>query len=407
MVTLVLVHFGLLTLMLDRKFDRFFNAAQHRLGPGTDFVETYVAAKEWRAGNGIYGHGVGFGYRYHPAYVMTVGNLLSRTDLRSAHYIWVCLSALLWVIGLLYIRRLLPDIKHLLGALVLLTVFSPYYLDVYMGNSTFVVAILLLIAFDFYGRQRYVPFAVIFTASVIIKPIGLVFVPLLLARKEFVTLGAIALAVIATAFPYFYSDPQGWQIFWHVNTASERATGWLLHAGSQGLHGMLVSLFSRISDIPTAALGSLDQLPTMFRVIIKGYPWCLIALTVWLTVKLRRNVSGAIFLAVATYLLGYKDVWEHSYAFAILGLVHLWVSGLVNRRLLVICAIGLAIPTGFVFYDVPLPPGPYDPEQYWSLGTSILHHATKPLWMLMLYGACVVGALQHRSDAVTGTHPAA
>ena len=169
--------------------------------------------------------------------------------------------------------------------------------------------------------------------------------------------------------------------------------GWVIHAGNQGLHGLVVTLGARLSGLWTGDLESYRQLPGTCRLLLQGMPVFLVIVSLAATWKLRRDPAAAIFLWSATYLLGYKDIWEHSYSFLPLGLVYLWISRGVGRKLFMVCAVALALPTAFVFYDLPLPPGPLDPEHYWTALTSVVHHATKPLWLLILYVAGVSTAL--------------
>lgn len=57
-----------------------------------------------------------------------------------------------------------------------------------------------------------------------------------------------------------------------------------------------------------------------------------------------------------------------------------------------IAIVALALPTAFVCYDVALPAGPYDPEHSWSAAIALLHHATKPAFVVVLFFACVLAA---------------
>ena len=110
-----------------------------------------------------------------------------------------------------------------------------------------------------------------------------------------------------------------------------------------------------------------------------------------------RDMGMQIFLCSAAYLLGYKDVWEHSYSFAVFPLFWLYEARAVPVKLLLTVAIIIAVPTAFVFYDVPLPSGPVDPEHHWNAAVSLLHHATKSLPLLFLYVSVVVTTLRRRS----------
>jgi hypothetical protein len=104
---IAVVHITLLVLTLTRTLDPLFNDAQHRFGPGTDFYAYYYAGKGWLAGEGMYGHGPGWGFRYHPLFAATVGALLSLLSESAAFGAWVFLqAAAFWGVLVLMWRRL-------------------------------------------------------------------------------------------------------------------------------------------------------------------------------------------------------------------------------------------------------------------------------------------------------------
>lgn len=175
-----------------------------------------------------------------------------------------------------------------------------------------------------------------------------------------------------------------------INFEAVPAPGWVVHAGNQGLHNLIARICAHLDGVSTARLASFEDLSQVSQWILSGLPALLAVATVAATWVLRGRLGLCIFLGSACYLLGYKDVWESSYAFLVLGLVELFRdSEGVNSRLLKVCAVGLALPTAFVFYDVALPPGPIEPEHHWNLWVSLVHHVTKPLWLVVLYVACM------------------
>src|SRR5436309_1055637 len=280
-VLLLLTHAALLGLMLSRRLDFLFNDAMHRVGPASDFATYYVAGHNWLEGRSIYRGGYGFGYRYHPLFAMTAGAGLCHLPIRAAFALWVVLHELLLLADLWALRSLIPDDRRRRAFAALMLLFSPYYLEVYMGNASFVAASLLLFAFCL-DRDRG---------------------PVLQASRT-----AVALLALRACW------------------------------------------------------------------------------------RARERLGVGVFLGSCIYLLAFGEVWEHSYSILVLGLAFLWDSDFVPPRLLLGCSIGLALPTAFALYDVALPPGGNDPEHHWSLLVSVLHHATKPLFLAPLFAACVIRA---------------
>jgi hypothetical protein len=115
----------------------------------------------------------------------------------------------------------------------------------------------------------------------------------------------------------------------------------------------------------------------------------LVGLGIFISFQCKNSFGICIFSWIAVYILGYQDVWEHSYSFVFLGLAYLYVEKALPRRLFLVCAMILALPTLFLFYDPEvITNGTIDPEHDWNLGISLLHHSVKPLAMLVLFGTC-------------------
>ncbi len=392
--TLGLIHALLLCLMLSRSLDPLFNDARHRLGPGTDFYAYYNAGKHWLAGEGAYGHGPGFGFRYHPGFAASVGAILSVLPMRLAFGTWVAVQeiAFLGTWFLLWIK--IPSQRDFLFASVLLVFFMPYYLEAYMGNASFICAAILFGAFHFLKKRQRWHFLVVFSLSIILKPLGLIFLPLLLLRRHYVE---SALAVTLTggiAAVFFAADPTSFNRFMRINLEPIHAQGWVIHAGNQGFHGLLTTIFARTSGVPTDTLSSFGDLPFAASFTLVFLPFTLVILSCFACKLCRCDLGIGMFLFSAAYLLGYKDVWEHSYSFVVLGLIYLYESRIVDLRLLAIVTILLAAPTAFALYDVPLPEGPIDPEHQWNATVSILHHATKSIPLLVLYGCAILACIR-------------
>ena len=403
-VLLLLTHAALLGLMLSRRLDFLFNDAMHRVGPASDFATYYVAGHDWLEGRSIYRGGYGFGYRYHPLFAMTAGAGLCHLPIRAAFALWVVLHELLLLGDLWALRILIPDGLRRRAFAALMLLFSPYYLEVYMGNASFVAASLLLFAFCL-DRQRGPvlqasrtadsrrdwALVLLFVASIVVKPVGVVFLPLLLMRGRAAAALGIGAAAAALAVPYFFRHPLDLGLFLTANLEG-RAQGWVVHAGNQGLQGLLAAILTRASGISTAELSSLSQLPAATRALLVASQAAVAVLALRASWRARERLGVGVFLGSCIYLLAFGEVWEHSYSILVLGLAFLWASDFVPPRLLLGCSIGLALPTAFALYDVALPPGGNDPEHHWSLLVSVLHHATKPLFLAPLFAACVIGA---------------
>lgn len=402
LLLLAAAHFVLLRAVLGRELDFLFNDAAHRVGPATDFDAYYTAGTQWLAGNGAYGHGPGFGFRYHPLFAAAFGITLCKLAPPVAFGVWVAIHELAFLGTLAFAARLARSRNELLVTAALLVAFTPYYLEAYMGNATFLAASLSMLALFRLWRGDRRGFVVLFCVAICVKPVALAFVPVVVAqgawRAAALCLGITALA----ALPFFVADPAGWEQFLRVNFEAIPAPGWVLHGGNQGLHGLLLAVCCHADGIASGELSSFAQLPGPCRLALLALPVVLIVTSGVLTWRLRHDVGACVFLWAATCLLGYKDVWEHSYSLLPFALVWLHAGGSVPRHVLLGCTILLAMPTLFWTYDVALPPGPFDPQHHWSVGVSLLHHATRPLPLLALYVAVARRARRGRPGVLHG-----
>jgi hypothetical protein len=396
LIGLGLVHVLLVVWMHSRVLDSLFNDASHRLGPGTDFAAYLVAGKAWLADHGVYGHGPGFGFRYHPLFAIGIGVTLASLPFRLAMVTWTVFNEAMLLCTLLLLRRRIEDPKRAIGVTLLVLFFSPYLLEIYMGNASFVASALILFAFDGLDRGRRWRPTALMLVSLLIKPVGLVFVPLMLVRQMWRETGALLAAFVLSALPYFLAHPSDLASVLSINVNAIPAPGWVVHCGNQGLHGLITDVSARLAGIHPARLASFEQLPTAVRLLLTLLPLALAALALRATLRpgVRSRTGLALLLWSCVYLLGYKDVWEHSYSFVLPILGYVWARDfdILPRRLLLVASIGLALPTAFAFYDVPLPPGPNDPERHLAFATSVLHHATKPLWLILTFIAALRAA---------------
>jgi len=392
---LFLVHLVLLYLTLNRHLDFLFNDASHRLGPGTDFGAFYNAGVSYAKGGNIYGHGPGFGFRYHPLFAIGFLSHLARFQGMTAYGIWIFLNEALLLAAVFHLWKLKPSRGFFLKAAGFTVIFSPLYLELFMGNASLMAAAVLFMAFYYLFREKTALFVGIFTLSLIIKPLGLVFIPWLLLRKKIVPVAVAGVVFLISAVPYFSAHPADFRLFWNINTSGISQPGWVVHGGQMGFHGLLTDICARLNGISTLELGSYSQLPGLCQILLFALPLVLIGLGLFISLQFKDHFGICIFSWIAVYILGYQDVWEHSYSFLLLGLAYLFVEKTVSRRMLVVCSIVLALPTLFVFYDPDvILNGTIDPEHDWNLGVSLLHHSIKPLAVLVLFGACVYEAFK-------------
>ncbi len=401
LIAAAVIHALLLYLTLTRQLDFLFNDAAHRVGPGSDFLAMYLAGKHWLLGDSVYGQGPGFGFRYFPIIAMTLYAWLSGLKAITAYYVWVGISEVFLLASVISLRKLIADDFHFALACLIGAGFSSLYLDLFMGNSSVAVAALLLSAYYLYIKRRHTGALIIFLIACLIKPIGLVFLPLALLKEGWKPALVVVLILVALNAAYFWQHTGDLIDLIALNfTDSQSTLGFLVHAGNQGFDTLLLRMATAAAGIRPSLLESLSQLPVWCSLLVYGWPALLALVSLWITWRHRHtpNIELLLFLYLAAYLLGYKDVWEHSYSIMLCALPFLYLSRTVSLRTLLIGAILLALPTAFAFYDIHYADSRmHDPDWNWSDAISILHHATKPAGLLFLYVAALIPAVKSSS----------
>jgi hypothetical protein len=385
----VVIHLVLVYLALSRQLDFLFNDASHRAGPGSDFVAMYVAGDAWRAGDEIYGQGPGFGFRYHPFAAMTLFASLAKIPAQAAYYLWAGLTELLLLAAMVVIGRLLADKTKFAIFALGSALTTPLYLEIYMGNASLLAISILIIAFYFDRQGKATTALVALIVSCLVKPIGVLLLPLLILKGRFKPALLLLGILLLLGVPYWMKYPDSFEQMLIINcTDQQTLPGFLVHAGNQGMHAFLTRLGAWVGDLPLSTLQSLEQLPVGCEIVVRLWP-ILLALVVgyvtWVT-RREENDGLILYLCLTAYLLGYKDIWEHSYVILVLALPLLWMSGKVDQRALLVGFLLVALPTAFALYDLPFSGARlHDPDWHWSNGISLIHHATKPVGAIYLF----------------------
>ena len=361
-----------------------FNDASHTRR-GFDFGVFYLAGQALAEGRDIYSVSGAFGFRYLPAFAL-VASLFTYFQPRTAYLLHLCCTELFLAANLYLTWRWVEEPRR--GwALFMWLAFSPYFLELYMGQVSFWAASLLfwLIVGLHSGRERVAGFC--WAGALLVKPNALILAPALLRLRVWRVLVLGLLAGSLTSLPYFLLHPDSWAAFFAANIHGAPVQGALTHAGNLGLQGGLVSVVAQLAGRPLAELTTLADLPLLGRLVIYCSQAAILVAALVATYR-GRHALPLLALWMCTFFLVYKDVWEHHYVFLQPVLVALYAhSG--SPKFLWIFAL-IALPTPFVLFDIePGVYGPIDPERTWEPVASIAYRSTKliPLGYLW-YGLC-------------------
>ena len=361
-----------------------FNDASHTRR-GFDFGVFYLAGQALAEGRDIYSVSGAFGFRYLPVFAL-ISSLFAHFQPLTAYLLHLCCTELFLAANLYLTWRWVEGTRRGL-ALFMWLAYSPYFLELYMGQVSFWAASLLFwLIVGLHSDRRWAA-GFCWAGALLVKPNALILAPALMRLRTWRVLVLGLLACLLTSLPYFLLHPDSLATFFAANIHGSPVQGALTHAGNLGLQGGLVSVVAQLAGQPLAKLTTLADLPFAGRAVIYGSQAAILVAALVATWR-GREALPLLALWMCTFFLVYKDVWEHHYVFLQPVLVGLYAhSG--SPKLLWIFAL-IALPTPFVLFDIePGVYGPIDPERTWGPAVSIAYRSTKliPLGCLW-YGLC-------------------
>lgn len=380
----LLIHAFFLAALGSDLLRPFFNDASHTRR-GFDFGVFYLAGQALAEGRDIYAVSGAFGFRYLPAFAW-VASFFAHFQPLTAYLLHLCCTELFLAANLYLTWRWVAAPRREV-ALFMWLAYSPYFLELYMGQVSFWAASLLFWLIVGLDSKRPWTASFCWTGAFLVKPNALILAPALLKLRAWRVLVVGLLLGAGTSLPYFLLHPDSWAAFFATNMHGPAVQGALTHAGNLGLQGGLISVAAQLAGRPLAALMTLADLPFAGRLVLYGAQAIILAATLVATWR-GRDALPLIALWMCSFFLLYKDVWEHHYVFLQPILVGLYAhSG--SAKLLWIFAF-IALPTPFAFFDIePGVYGPIDPERTWGPVVSMVYRSTKliPLGCLW-YGLC-------------------
>jgi hypothetical protein len=311
------------------------NDTIHRVGPAADFYGVYHAGVNVSRGFSPYAtapDGITpnfYAFRYLPILAIAA-QLFTLASPQVAYIFWIVIleGILALLIGAIWRKSSDPRVSLTITAALLLN--SPYFLEIYMGQFTFVSIALCCLALMV---RSNVP---MLCASILVKPIGLAALPAFALHRSLRPAVAYALpAVLLLSFPHFVRHPDQWSHFF--------ASNFELSGGlDPGNYGFLRFLHLVVTDV------GLD-----------------VVLQSWLFF-----VSTFRFLVFSGTLLvlTYQHVWEHHIT-AVCVLAATCAANFDARdrtsRVALISLVVLALPTPYVLFDAAKNPAVWDPSLNW------------------------------------------
>jgi hypothetical protein len=382
------------------------NDTIHRDGPGTDLFAVYNAGLHLELGHNPYGRRLAAEgalpywtrFRYLPILAETLGRATTLAAPRTVYLAWVAVleATLLGLCALFRLAAPLPWLRWAGPCFLLLS--SPYFLELHMGQFTFITAALYFVALwlctlDSPDRKRTLAAATSYAAAALLKIVPLVAIPALLRTHRGRVCAAAAVAVVvALSAPLFWEHPRWWHSFREENLVGE------LPVGGGGNFGLMFVLFQTAADHGQQWTAENWAVVTrLAQILFIGSA----ALAAFFS-RERSVLAGGAALYLG-HTLSYFHVWEHHMSGVIvLGLALLW--GLEGERaamsstraetpgrwisvIIIVALVALALPTPYVLFDDARDPKIWDPTETWPAYARYVVPLSKALPTVMLYVA--------------------
>jgi hypothetical protein len=391
LIGVILLHLLLVLLMLSETLSPLFNDASLRKGIAADFFAVYQAGYNAKLGESVYLYNEGvatpysYPFRYLPFVAYIIGIPLTFFKPFAAYYVLVVVYEALLAFNVYLTFKLSSKFAIFLIASIPWLLFTPYLLELYMGQWTFLLASLLFASI--YGMLTESRSKYLFTVTPLIKPNALLFAPPFARHKQWGVLFATGSVIALGSVPYFLLFPQDVAVF--MLNFSEAIYS---HGGNFGLKSLYAYIAIDLFKVPHPARWFL-----YFTLLVGIF-------TTFLTFR-YRNVVLQFTLWVCLFFMIYKDVWEHHYVLLMPIFSLIICTRITNPRELkskrylpFSCSFLLiALPSLFVLELALSPEGFQEPNVLHPVFV-ILYHSTKILGVLLLYFWSMVQLMKERTD---------
>jgi hypothetical protein len=383
----IAVHVLFLASLIDPNhfLNPLFPEGMHNLGEGqgSDFYAFYQAGRYVLDGENIYTRPMddpdrvvpyAYFYRYLPFVAYTIGVAANAVPPRVAYWIWVVMVELVLLLCIRGTRSIVKD-PTLFGYLTAMwLMYTPFYMEQYMGQLTFVMAAMSFAFVVLHLRGRTLAADGWWWASVVIKHLTVLYVPILVRLKKYRTVAIAVLLLLVTTVPYFLLRRHGTGDFTHDNFSIN------LHpyASNMGALAFFMVLKERFFPMASQAFAHLGPVKlSVTRVgaaLVMGVP---VLVSLWATFRRRPfDLLESFALWTMVYFFFFREVWEYHYVLLIPVFVLLYAR--TRARVLWFIYALAAAPTLFVFYDVP----GGDVREAW-LAWSAFEHVVNHAWKLV------------------------
>lgn len=319
----------------------FSDPATHYHDQGVDFLQVVRGAWAWWHGGLLTGAPLANGTmyapvhyfvnsnEYHPLFTLLVGSVLMLMSPGVSYAAWIVIKLCVDVCVLWYFWREFRHEKYAQLAMFLMLANMDMYMELAAGQYHFLLNMAILLMLIALHKNKRVAATVAYAVALLIKPMGLLFVPALALKKHW-RMAFVALDVFIVATVPFVLNGSG---MYYVSNLWDNIVHPVLVGSSQIL--TLNALLRRSTSWPAWIYQSIQY-------------GCL-ALAAVLPASKRVHLNKAIFFAVVYFLLFYNLIYEYDYStLGYVCAVCLLTLPEFQTRFSRVCLVLLCLPTCFV-----------------------------------------------------------
>jgi len=301
-------------------FNYFFSGSPlHLCCRGLDFYQVPNGAYAFLHGGSLDGtlaaggqiFGVGFPTQpnvYHPIFTLLLGGFLILFTPYASFYVWMLMKLLITVVVLFYFYRRFKGSKYLDLALFLTLISSTQYLEIEISQFQFALNIFLFIMLmNFVEHGDSVWNGVCYFGTLLVKPIGFLWIPVLFFKQQYKTL-LIGLGLFVLTTGLFMIN----------------------HVGDYFVNNLVAHFLYPYQSGPIQIITLDALLRYTFKppeIVLSALKISFFGLVVFLSAFKKIHLVTGLYLSVAYYLLFYDFVFEYHYT----TLIPILAVGLVTR----------------------------------------------------------------------------
>lgn len=297
---IIVAHVVLVLLALSGKLSFLFNDASLRKGQAADFFAVFQAGDNFLQGQSLYADTEGisipysYPFRYLPFIGYSIGSILSTLSPFFAYGIWIFFYEVLIGYNIYLTGKLIKDTNIFAVAVIPWLLFSPYLIEIFMGQWSFLLASLFF--YTLYGIIKDNAFQYLFVLAPLMKPNALIISPILLKLKKFKLLFLTAGGIILTSCIYFSFFREDIAVF--LENFNDVLYS---HGGNFGFKSLYYIFAVRIFDIP------IPRAWFFGFIVLSGL------FTLYITFIRTKDPVLQFVIWICYFFFIYKDIWEHHY----------------------------------------------------------------------------------------------